>query len=71
MLELIIEFSGWFLIMLIYFIAGILLGNRMAHLWGFKDDLRWVAFGIVLSIFVAYPATFYIYYTVRDVPTVG
>lgn len=68
LLDIVIQSSGWFLMLILYIFLGIIIGNRMALLWGSKDDLRWIGVGIVLSLFVAYPATFYLFYAMKSAP---
>ena len=68
LIDILIQFSGWLLVLILYIILGIIMGNRMSRLFGQSDDLRWLSLGIVLALFVAYPATFYLYYAMQAAP---
>lgn len=68
LMDIVIQSSGWFFVLILYVFLGIIMGNKMSKLWGNSDDLRWVTMGITLSVFVAYPATFYLFYAMKASP---
>lgn len=68
LIDILLHFSGWLFVLILYTFLGVIMGTRLAKLWGYNDDLRWISIGIGIAWFAAFPATYYLFYASQNTP---